>query len=163
MPTATATIRSMRWTDLGSILPMEQELFAHDPWSAETFWAELARVPETRCYVVVHDANDTVMGYAGLFTAGDDADVQTIAVSPAAQGRGLGRLLLHSLMRTARERDCTQLFLEVRSDNEAALRLYEREGFTLLGRRRDYYGDGVDALTMRAFLRSEQSDDGRPS
>jgi [ribosomal protein S18]-alanine N-acetyltransferase len=161
MPTTTATIRTMRWTDLEAVLPMEQELFPHDPWSAETFWAELARVPETRCYVVVHDADGAVLGYAGLFTAGDDADVQTIAVSPAAQGRGLGRLLLHSLVRTARDRDCRQLFLEVRSDNAAALRLYEREGFEQLGRRRDYYGSGVDALTMRAFLLREQNDDGR--
>ena len=163
MPTTTASVRSMHWTDLDAVLPMEQELFPHDPWTAETFWAELARVPETRCYVVVHDADHTVVGYAGLFTAGDDADVQTIAVSPTAQGRGLGRLLLHSLVRTARERGCRQLFLEVRSDNHAALRLYAREGFEPLGRRCDYYGHGVDALTMRAFLRGESNEQGRPS
>jgi ribosomal-protein-alanine N-acetyltransferase len=161
MPTTTATVRSMHWTDLETVLPMEQALFLHDPWSAETFWAELARVPETRCYVVVQDADDTIVGYAGLMTVGDDADVQTIAVKPQAQGRGLGRLLLHSLMRTARDRGCHQLFLEVRSDNAAALHLYEREGFEQLGRRRDYYGTGVDALTMRLFLRREQNDGGR--
>jgi ribosomal-protein-alanine N-acetyltransferase len=151
----------MRWTDLETVVPLEQELFPHDPWSTETFWAELARVPDTRCFVVAHDPTDRVVGYAGLLTAGDDADVQTIAVAPSAQGRGCGRLLLHSLMHTARTRGCRQLFLEVRSDNAAALHLYEREGFEPLGRRRDYYGQGIDALTMRVFLRYEQADEGR--
>lgn len=160
MPTTSATIRTMRWTDIEPIQELERLLFPSDPWSTETFWAELARVPHTRCYIVVEDVQAQILGYAGLFTAGDDADVQTVAVAPRAQGRGLGRLLVHSLMRTARERGCGQLLLEVRSDNEAAIALYVQLGFESLGRRRNYYGGGVDALTMRLLLRDGLADSG---
>lgn len=153
MPSTAATIRSMHWSDLPGVIDLERTLFPNDTWSVESFWAELARVPETRCYVVALDGEGDVVGYAGVMTVADDADVQTIAVSPAAQGRGIGRLLLHSLMRTALDRGCRQLFLEVRSDNLAALHLYQVEAFEPMGRRRDYYGPGIDALTMRRFLR----------
>jgi ribosomal-protein-alanine N-acetyltransferase len=155
MPTTTARIRSMHWTDVPAAHELEGQLFPVDAWSVETFWSELALVPSTRCYVVAVDEDDTLLGYAGVFTAGDDADVQTVAVAPQAQGRGLGRLLLHSLIRTARERGASRLFLEVRSDNEPALGLYEREGFERTGLRRDYYGPGIDAVVMRKLLTDE--------
>jgi len=152
MPATTARIRSMHWTDIPAAHQLEVQLFPVDAWSVETFWSELALVPSTRCYVVAVDDEDAVLGYAGVFTAGDDADVQTVAVAPQAQGRGLGRLLLHSLIRTARERGVSRLFLEVLSDNAPALALYEREGFERTGLRRDYYGAGLDAVVMRKIL-----------
>lgn len=152
MPATTARIRSMHWTDIPAAHELEGQLFPVDAWSVETFWSELALVPATRCYVVAVDEDDVVLGYAGLFTTGDDADVQTVAVAPTAQGRGLGRLLLHSLIRTARERGVSRLYLEVRSDNAPALALYERDGFERTGLRRDYYGAGMDAVVMRKML-----------
>ena len=51
--------------------------------------------------------------------------------------------------RSERERGATQLILEVRSDNEVAIRLYERLGFERISIRRDYYAPGVDAHIMR--------------
>jgi ribosomal-protein-alanine N-acetyltransferase len=158
MPATLATVRSLHWSDLIAVQELERALFVHDPWSAETFWSELAHVPRTRCYIVA-ESEGAILGYAGVMTVGDDADVQTIAVDPDAQGRGIGRLLLRSLLRTARERGCRQVFLEVRSDNAAALALYEREGFDRMGRRRDYYGSGVDAVTMRLTLRDHAASD----
>ena len=47
---------------------------------------------------------------------------------------------------------CGRLFLEVRADNEAALRLYQGFGFERLGVRRNYYRGGGDALNMRLRL-----------
>jgi ribosomal-protein-alanine N-acetyltransferase len=156
MPSTVARIRSMHWSDLPQVSALEQELFEIDAWSPETFWSELARVPETRCYVVA-EAADGIVGYAGVMTVVDDADVQTMAVAPQAQGRGLGRLLLRSLLRTAQERGCRTIFLEVRSDNLPAMTLYTGEGFTPMGRRADYYGRGVDAVTMRRRLGGEDA------
>jgi ribosomal-protein-alanine N-acetyltransferase len=149
MPTAVARVRPLRWTDLETAIAIEHDLFPVDAWSVETFWGELAGVPETRCYVAaVTDAGD-VVGYAGVMTVPPDADLLTLAVARTAQGRGIGRLLLHALLRTASDRGCTQMFLEVRSDNDAAASLYRANGFEAMGRRRDYYAPGVDALTMR--------------
>lgn len=150
--TGAATLRPMRWWDLEAVAALEAVLFPVDAWSVGQFWGELARVPETRWYVVAED--DTgVVGYAGLFAVPPDADVQTVAVAPAAQGRGLGERLVRALADEAIRRGCTRLLLEVRADNAPALRLYERLGFARDGLRRSYYAPGVDAVLMTRSLK----------
>jgi [ribosomal protein S18]-alanine N-acetyltransferase len=145
----TTTIRRMRWWDIEAVLPTEQALFPDDPWSIRTFWSELAGVPETRYYIVAEDGGD-IVGYAGLATAADRGDVQTVAVRQDRQGSGLGRRLLEALLDDARQRRVREVFLEVRADNVAAQTLYERAGFTAVNRRRGYYQpSGTDAVVMR--------------
>ena len=152
----TATVRTMRWWDVEAVADLERELFAHDPWTVEQFWSELAHVPDTRWYAV-HEDDSGVDGYVGLFAVPPEADVQTIAVAPRSQGRGLGRELLDALVVEAERRGCTQLFLEVRVDNEPAIALYERSGFEKQGRRTNYYGNGIDALVLRRRLAGDAS------
>ena len=142
----------MRWWDVEPSRAIELRLFADDPWTAELFWSELAHVPDTRWYVVAVDADDVLVGYAGLMAVGSDADVQTVAVEPSVQGAGLGRRLLAELLDEARRRGCRRVFLEVRTDNVAAIALYDSEGFEHNARRSDYYGPGVDALVLRLDL-----------
>lgn len=144
--TSAVTLRPMRWPDISAVHAIETLVFDVDPWSAEQFWGELAQT--TREYVVA-EQDGLIVGYAGAYLLPPDADVQTIAVSPNAQGRGVGRLLLEELISTAIGRECTQLLLEVRSDNESAIAMYERFGFESISKRRDYYASGVDALIMR--------------
>ncbi len=152
----SVTVRRMRWWDIEPVLPLERELFPHDAWSAETFWAELSR-PETRHYVVADDGG-RVLGYAGVMSVGSTADVQTVAVAPSAQGRGLGATLVRALLDEAARRRCREALLEVRADNGPAQRLYERFGFERVAVRRRYYQpDGVDAhvLRLRPLPRAE--------
>lgn len=145
-------LRDLEWTDLSSLAELEQHLFAHDAWSEQTWWAELAGRPR-RDYVVATAADGTIAGYAGLDVAGDVADVMTIAVAPAHQGRGVGRVLLTELLRRAADRAADAVLLEVRADNDAARRLYDRAGFEVISVRRRYYQPGdVDALVMRLLL-----------
>jgi ribosomal-protein-alanine N-acetyltransferase len=147
----TVALRPMRWWDIEAILPLERELFRYDPWSAEQFWSELAGVPATRWYVVAEDAGE-VVGYAGLATAGEEADVQTLAVCRSRQRTGVGSALLDALLAEAARRGCRRVFLEVRADNAAAIALYERRGFERVALRRAYYADGADALVMRGRI-----------
>ena len=151
------SLRPMRWWDVDAVIAIERELFVDDPWSTEQMWAELAHVPATRWFVV-HEDSDGIDGYAGLFAVPPQGDVQTLAVAPRSQGRGLGRRLLEALTAEAVRRGCAQLFLEVRIDNEPAIALYEASGFAPQGRRRDYYGPGVDALVLRRRLAHEEGD-----
>jgi ribosomal-protein-alanine N-acetyltransferase len=143
----------LRWWDLDEVLPIEAELFGPDAWTAGQFWSELARMPETRWYVLARLAG-RVVGYAGLFQAGAEADVQTVAVARSAQGRGIGRLLVEALVAAARSRGADVLHLEVRADNADARALYDRLGFEVVGRRPDYYGRGRDAVLMTRRLRA---------
>ncbi len=155
----TAVLRRFRWWDVEAAHLLEGELFP-DAWSVETFWSELAHVPETRHYVVVADDDGALVGYAGLAVIGHQADVQTLAVAPAAQGQGLGRLLLDELLSEARRRGVTEVLLEVRADNEPAHALYARAGFERIGIRRGYYQPGgTDALVLRLRLHHATSGD----
>ncbi len=150
-------LRELRWTDLAALAGVERELFGSEAWTEATWWSELAQRPR-REYVVAEVATDDggtdFAGYAGLDVAGDVADVMTVATLPAHRGRGLGRVLLDDLVRRATARGVEALLLEVRADNEAARRLYDRAGFEVISVRRRYYQpDDVDALVMRLLLR----------
>ena len=113
------------------------------------FWSELAE-RDSRTYLVAVDEAD-VVGYAGLCAySGDVSYIQTIGVTTAHQGRGVGTALLVALLRQADERGSANIDLEVRADNASAISLYEKHGFNRLGLRRGYYQpSGADALVMR--------------
>ena len=145
------TLRAMRWWDIEGVHAIEVAAFPHTAWTVEMFWSELAGVPESRWYVVAED-RDEIIGYSGLMAVGADADVQTLAIAPVAQGRGLGQRLLEALIDEASVRGCTRVFLEVAADNETAQRLYQRNDFQVTARRRDYYAPGLDAVMMRRRL-----------
>lgn len=152
-------LRDARWTDLPALVDLEVELFPHDAWSAESWWAELAARPR-REYLVAEDAAG-LLGYAGLDHGGEVADVMTVATALQARGRGLGSALLAELERRALERGAAHLMLEVRADNTAARALYERTGYVLLTTRRRYYQPGdVDALVLRKALSGRDVHDG---
>lgn len=147
----SVVVREARWTDLAALAALEHELFPDDAWSEASWWGELAGRPR-REYVVAEDAaapGAAPLGYAGLDHGGEVADVMTVAVAPAARGRGLGRRLLDELEARARARGAEHVILEVRADNTPAIRLYEGAGHAVLSTRRGYYAGGVDALVMR--------------
>ena len=141
------TLERFRWWHVEQVLPIEQELFSPEPWSARLFWSELGQL-DTRHYVVAVSEADAVVGYAGLCDYPDEAFVQTMAVAAPAQGQGVGALLLTDLLDEAARRRQRVVSLEVRADNAVAQRLYARHGFTRSGVRRGYYPGGVDALVL---------------
>jgi ribosomal-protein-alanine N-acetyltransferase len=153
-PAPEITVGPLYRADAPDCAALERLLFRHDdPWSAKAFRAELAA---GHYYLAAreHVGRDIrLVGYGGIaLVAGPpaaEAEIHTIGVHPDRQGRGLGRRLLTGLLTYADQLDAT-VFLEVRTDNAAALRLYETEGFERLGVRRNYYRpSGADAFTMR--------------
>jgi ribosomal-protein-alanine N-acetyltransferase len=90
-----------------------------------------------------------VVGYSGLWLMVNEAHVTTIAVAPEYQGRGLGELLLTSLIDKAIELNALCLTLEVRISNHVAQSLYRKYTFRETGLRKRYYSDnGEDANIM---------------
>ena len=81
--------------------------------------------------------------------AADEAEILTVGVTPDARRRGLGRALLLAAHAEAVRRGARMMFLEVADHNDPAHRLYTALGFAEIGRRRNYYPDGSDALVMR--------------
>lgn len=142
--------RDMTQEDVPAVNALEQRLFPADAWPLQMFLAELSQ-PETRRYLVAESGGD-IVGYAGLMCIEPIADVQTIAVVPEFEGRGIGSALLTRLIDEARRRRAADVLLEVREDNPRAQQLYVRFGFEQIHVRRKYYRDGVDALIMRLQL-----------
>lgn len=144
---AADLLRPLRVSDVARVAALERQLFGPSAWSEAMIRAELGG--PARLYLGADDDSAVLVGYAGLWFDGEDAQVMTIGVAPSAQRRGIGSALLQALVDHARELGAQTVLLEVRVDNEAAVALYERFGFAVLSRRRRYYQpEDVDAWTM---------------
>ena len=104
---------------------------------------------------LAEQANGRIAGFALMRAVADEAELLLIAVDPDAQNSGIGTALVEDFMVLAAQKGARRLHLEVR-DGNIAIVLYERAGFTLVGRRRDYYrgldGHKRDALTLAITL-----------
>ncbi|BBX50716.1 ribosomal protein S18-alanine N-acetyltransferase [Mycolicibacterium poriferae] len=135
--------------DAARCAELESLLFdGDDPWPERAFLAELAAKHN---HYVAARVDDKLVGYAGIARLGRvkpfEYEVHTIGVDPAYQGQGIGRQLLRGLFDFAGD---AAIFLEVRTDNAAAIALYESEGFEQVGLRKRYYRvSGADAYTMK--------------
>ncbi|OBE97769.1 ribosomal-protein-alanine N-acetyltransferase [Mycolicibacterium elephantis] len=135
--------------DAARCAELEAQLFdGDDPWPARAFLAELAA---KHIHYVAARTDDKLVGYAGIAHLGRkrpyEYEIHTVGVDPAYQGQGIGRQLVTRLLEIA---SGATVFLEVRTDNEAAIKLYESLGFVILGVRKRYYRvSGADAYTMR--------------
>lgn len=146
----TFRLAPLRRKDLARCAELETILFTgDDPWRESAFQAEL---DVGHHYVGAYVETVGIVGYAGIAVLGGpgnaEANVHTIGVDPAWQGKGIGKALLRALIARADE-SAAPVYLEVRTDNEAAIGLYEAHGFTRIGMRRRYYWpSGADAYTM---------------
>ena len=145
------TLRPMRSADLDELLPSEDELFGTESWSRQSYLDELADT-ELRRYLVA-EQDGKVVGSGGLLAIGETAQILTVGVLPAARRQGIGEQLVQALLAEAVRRRAGEVLLEVRMDNAAARRLYDKLGFAVIGTRRGYYDQGrVDAVVMRRAL-----------
>ena len=128
---------------------LEAQLFpGDDPWPAVAFIRELE---SDHNHYVAARLEGRLIGYAGISRLGRkppyEYEIHTIGVDSAYHGRGIGRGLLAGLLDIAAG---DPIFLEVRTDNVAAIALYESVGFSVMGVRKKYYqASGADAYTMR--------------
>lgn len=118
------------------------------PWSAPEFAALL----ETRGAFLLRREAGLLMGRA---LAGE-AELLTLAVDPDARRTGTGRALTAEFADMARAAGAGTAFLEVAAENVAARELYAGLGWLEAGRRRGYYGAGIDAIVMRLDLGGRQ-------
>jgi ribosomal protein S18 acetylase RimI-like enzyme len=138
--------------DVDGLVELENVCFDSDRLSRRSF-RKLIDSPTAACRVVTSAGR--IMGYALLlFRSGTGlARLYSIAVHPDQRGAGIGALLLKDSETCAFERGRVILRLEVREDNAAAIRLYERLGYRRIGRYLNYYADKTDALRFEKRLR----------
>ena len=119
------------------------------PWSA----ADLRRLAEApHCFGIAASCGDALAGFILISAAADQAEILTLAVDTPWRRQGIGAALLEAAVGQAGLRGATAMLLEVGVLNTPAQALYAEAGFTVTGRRRNYYrgpGGAEDALVMR--------------
>lgn len=157
--TSEAVVRRMSLADLPEVLEIDHLSFPL-PWSERSYRFELTENPASHMLVAVSPENGRprVLGYAGFWMVIDEAHISTLAVHPDHRRTGLGAELLRAVLDEAARRGAELATLEVRVSNRAAVNLYHKFGFQIVGRRPRYYRDnGEDALLMTAFGVAERA------
>jgi len=137
--------------DLDGVMAVIEASF--DPRFGEAWTASQCAglLPMPGVWLSLARDGNRIVGFALARAIGDEAELLLLAVAPERQGKGIGSLLLERFMAEANGRGARCLHLEVREGNHA-IGLYERAGFALAGRRRNYYhgwgGNSYDALTL---------------
>lgn len=147
--TAQPTLQEQAQT----LAALHAESFGPSAWNALQFEQSLA-LPTTSGKLIRQ--NGVPAGFILLQLAKPDAEILTFCVRPDLREHGLGARLMAESVHEAEAKGCETLFLEVASDNAAACKLYERNGFRLMGQRKGYYERGssrADALTYQKPLK----------
>ncbi|MBC8196864.1 MAG: ribosomal protein S18-alanine N-acetyltransferase [Candidatus Marinimicrobia bacterium] len=128
---------------LNEILTIERELF-DQPWSEVHFEEELEKIPVSKSWVLCE--NNKVIGFIFGWMIENEFHLNNIAIKKQFQGKGLGLKLINSVIEFVKSKKGNLIFLEVMHDNESAIRLYEKNGFESVGKRKDYYTKGKHAI-----------------
>jgi [ribosomal protein S18]-alanine N-acetyltransferase len=137
-------IRRLTYADLPQVIAIERRAFP-TPWSLAMFVLELSK-PSGICLAATID--DRIVGYVVCSRYDTVWHLMNVAVDDRLRRQGIASTLMVRLFELA-DRPNEQYTLEVRTSNDAAIKLYESFGFRAAGRRRAYYHDNrEDALIM---------------
>ena len=143
-------IRPAALADAGALVAIERRCFS-DPWSEVAFREALSS--EWTFGLVAEGARGPA-GYLIGREAGGSGEILNLAVAPELRRRGLGGALLEEGLAEFRQREASEVFLEVRESNHSAQALYLARGFRPVGQRAAYYRNPrEDALVLRLPLR----------
>lgn len=153
---ADLSVRRARLDDLDALVALEHAAFATDRAERRAIRHAIVS-PSMSVLVALLDEGAGTCVLVGAATLerrrnSRSARLSSIAVSPSRAGLGVGGRLLQAVEDEARKHGCTRLRLEVRADNGAGLRLYERRGYVRFAVREAYYEDGMEAWRYERML-----------
>jgi ribosomal-protein-alanine N-acetyltransferase len=145
------SVRVMTLDDIPDVMEIDRLSFPL-PWSERSYRYELEQNSAAQLLVADYDHLDRIrlVGYIGFWFVVDEMHISTLAVHPDFRRRGIGEALLEGALHLADSLGGVIATLEVRTSNQAALHLYSKFGFEVVGRRKNYYQDNrEDAWLMR--------------
>ena len=139
-------ITNMNRQHVTQVAELEKICFS-DPWSENSIASEL---DNQLSFWLVALEGEIVAGYIGSQTVMDETDMMNVAVHPDFRRQGIAEALVNGLVEQLKDMGSHCLTLEVRASNAPAISLYEKLGFSEIGRRKNYYRNPrEDALILR--------------
>lgn len=135
-----------------------EKLCFTEPWSPAVIKSCFLS-KNTRMLAAKEENSEKLSGYVCFFRVLDEGNIDKIAVRPEFRRNGLGRTLLREALDRMEKDGVIKVFLEVRAGNEPARLLYESEGFTLYGKRKDYYQSPTEDACL--YVREKEISAGR--
>jgi ribosomal-protein-alanine N-acetyltransferase len=145
--------RTYKPTDLDAMVALDELCFEPPFRFSRAAMRRFAERREASTYLV--DAGAELAGFCILHIEHGEVNVGyivTIDVAPTVRRQGIGATLMEAAIRDATAAGCAALLLHVFSGNTSAVTFYRLIGFTMTSRVADFYGEGIDALTMQMDL-----------
>ena len=127
---------------LNKLADLHKQCFPNKPWSESDFM----ELKNSGCEIVASEN-----GFIVWRVTTDEAEIITIGVAPEMRRNGIAETMIILMEQELKKQNVVNVFLEVSEVNSAAIKLYEKMGFSAAGKRPKYY-DGVDAIIMKKAL-----------
>jgi ribosomal protein S18 acetylase RimI-like enzyme len=152
--TTEYVFRPARVEDIEALVDVENRCFDSDRLTRRSFQWTLTKGNAT---TIVAETQEGLVGYILVLYHGGTslARMYSLAVLPEYRGQGIARRLVADAESAARDRDCVYMRLEVRSDNDSAIRFYESASYKAFGTWPDYYEDHMEARRYQKRIKFE--------
>jgi ribosomal-protein-alanine N-acetyltransferase len=131
--------------DIDSLFELEKKTFI-SPWTYSQFEYEIKENSFSKLLLIVNE--DELVGYIDYWIIFDQATINKICIKDEYRRQGLAQQLLDICFKEVKENECMVITLEVRTSNEKAIKLYQKNGFDIVLTKPQYYSDGEDAYYM---------------
>jgi ribosomal protein S18 acetylase RimI-like enzyme len=158
------SVEHARPEDYGRIAELTVGVYVEGRLASDGYTPQLADVAGRASrseLLVARDAQGRIVGSVALVLAGDFGEITTsdeeasfrmLVVDPAAQGKGVGQLLVSTCLERARAAGKRRMVISTDPRMTTAHRLYERLGFTRLPERDWSPMPGIDLLAYSRDL-----------
>ena len=145
MKNASLSIYSAKIDDLAFLCEAEAACFPFDAWAED---AILSHLKSPICGALVASLDGQLCGYLLYQAIAPEFELLRVGTLPEQRGHGAGNALVCALFEKAKALGATEGFLEVRVTNKAARTLYEKNGYTLCGERKNYYKNPTEHAAL---------------
>ena len=137
--------------DISKLIALDEVSFTK-PWNFQMFTDEIKK---DYAYYYLAEIDNIPVGYIGIWCIYETSELIRIATHPDYRNKGIGNSLIKKALKTAYEKQCETMLLEVNCNNTAAQALYLKNNFSQISIRKGYY-DGEDAVIMQNGTESLQ-------
>jgi ribosomal-protein-alanine acetyltransferase len=160
------SVRVMTAQDIDDVRTLAARFIEAPRWSRHDYEQILLPAPPSippasltrRAFIALSDGALAGFAMASWLTQETEAELEGLVVDEKHRRQGIGSALITACREWAAKAGASSMLLEVRASNEAALSLYRRQGFSVVGRRRAYYSAPVeDAVLLQAPLGAQNT------